>query len=113
MYAPSRGSYIKLNPIEALVCLTGAKELKQVSDGLPTPILLKLHESSSFRDLDYLSRQVFEFSCLSWRGLQPSPVPITILYSDLVAKNINQLSTIPSWSTENILGPIGRTRWFL
>lgn len=113
VYAPSRGNYIKLNPIEALVCLTGAKELKQVGDGLPTPILLKLHESSSFRDLDYLSRQVFEFSCLSWRGLQPSPVPITILYSDLVAKNINQLSTIPSWSTENILGPIGRTRWFL
>jgi hypothetical protein len=113
VYAPSRGNYIKLNSVEALVCLTGAKELKQVSDGLPTPICLKLHESSSFRDLDYLSRQVFEFSCLSWRGLQPSPVPITILYSDLIAKNINQLSTIPSWSTENILGPIGRTRWFL
>jgi len=112
-FSPFRGSYLKLNDRETLISLTGAKELKQVTDGLPKPVLIRLHEGSTFSDIEYLSRQVFYLSCLSWRGMLPSPAPITILYSDLIAKNIRLLSTVPGWSAENIFGPIGRSRWFL
>jgi hypothetical protein len=112
-YAPERGLRVRLSDDEALVCITGPRELKQWTDGLPRPVLLRLHRESTFRDLDYLARQVFDFSCLSWRTLLPSPAPITVLYSDLVAKNLRLLADVSGWAPEHVLGPIGRTRWFL
>lgn len=112
-FAPERGLRVRLAEDQTLVCLKGPRELKQWTDGLPRPVLLSLHPESTFRDLDYLARQVFDFSCLSWRRLLPSPTPITVLYSDLVAKNLQLLAGVSGWSSEHVLGPIGRTRWFL
>jgi len=111
--APPRGLLVKLSSYEALLCLKGARELKQPSNGHPAPILLRLHRKSSFRDLTYLSRQAFAFSCHSWRSFLPSPLPITILYSQLVADNLRKLSRVSGWSDDSIVGRIGRTRWFL
>lgn len=111
--AAPRGLRVDLANNEALVCLKGPKELRQGTDGLPRPLLLRLHRDSTFKDLTYLARQVYDFSCLSWRTLLPSPLPITVLYSDLVARNLLQLRDVKGWSPEHILGPIGRSRWFL
>ena len=111
--AAPRGLSIQLANREALLCLTGAKELKQASDGHPGPLLLNLHGKSTFRDLTYLSRQAFAFSCHSWRSFFPASVPITILYSQLVAKQLSLLSDVTDWSDDAIVGRIGRTRWFL
>lgn len=111
--AAPRGLRVDLAHNETLVCLKGPKELRQWTDGIPKPILLRLHKDSSFKDLSYLARQVYDFSCLSWRTLLPSPLPITILYSDLVARNLLLLRDVTGWSPEHILGPVGRSRWFL
>lgn len=111
--APPRGSFFHLDRREVLISLTGAKELKQPSDGLPRPLLLKLHRNSSFTDLTYLSRQVFAFACHSWRSFLPAPRPVTILYSDLLARLLGRLETVPRWNPDCMLGRIGRTRWFL
>lgn len=111
--APPRGLLVQLSGHEALLSLKGARELKQASDGHPSPLLLNLHRESSFRDLTYLGRQAFAFSCHSWRSLLPSPIPITILYSQLVADNLRQLSGVSGWSDDAIVGRTGRTRWFL
>ena len=111
--AAPRGLVVKLSDREALVCLKGARELKQASDGHPEPIKLELHGESSFQDLTYLARQAFAFSCHSWRTFLPAPMPITILYSELVAKSLRQLSAFPGWSDDALVGTIGRTRWFL
>lgn len=113
VFVPERGLMVRLSNNEALLQLTGSNELKQWTDNHPSPLLLKLHDKSTFKDMDYLVRQVFDFSCLSWRTLLPSPAPITILYSDLIAKNLLMLKDISGWSIEDMLGPIGRTRWFL
>jgi hypothetical protein len=113
VYAPPRGLFIQLSDHEALLCTKGARELKQATDGHPAPLLLSLHHESSFRDLTYLGRQAFAFSCHSWRSFLPSPLPITILYSQLVANNLGQLSRVSGWSDDAIVGRIGRTRWFL
>jgi hypothetical protein len=51
-YVPERGFYQKFSTRDALVTLTGPKELKQVDDGMPFPILLRLHRDSTFTDLD-------------------------------------------------------------
>ena len=111
--APPRGLLIRLSDRDALLCLKGARELKQRTDGHPGPLLLNLHRKSSFRDLTYLGRQAFAFSCHSWRSFLPSPLPITVLYSQLVAQNLKRLSRVSGWSDDAIVGRIGRTRWFL
>lgn len=111
--APPRGLRVDLAHNEALVCLKGPKELRQTTDGIPKPFLLRLHKDSTFRDLSYLARQVYDFTCMSWRTLLPSPLPITILYSDLVARNLLLLRDVTGWSPENILGQVGRSLWFL
>lgn len=113
VFVPERGLMVKLSNNEVLLQLTGSNELKQWTDNHPSPLLIKLHDNSTFRDIDYLAGQIFDFSCLSWRTLLPSPTPITILYSDLIAKNLLMLKDISGWSIEDMLGPIGRTRWFL
>lgn len=110
---PLRGIYQPLSQREALVTLTGPKELKQVDDGMPFPILLSLHRNSTFVDLNYLARQVFLFSAHSWRSFLPASMPVTIVYSQLIARLLGNLSRLPSWSPDSVRGRLGRSRWFL
>ena len=111
---PSRGLHIKLGDRESLIVFSGASELKQASDGMPRPCLLKLHRLSTFRDMTYLARQAFEFAGHSWRMLAPEPFPITIRYSDLIAERLSGLGSVSGWDDEAVkFGQIGRTLWFL
>ncbi|XSC47617.1 argonaute/piwi family protein [Bradyrhizobium sp. RDT10] len=111
---PSRGLHMKLGDYESLVVFSGASELKQASDGMPRPCLLKLHRSSTFKDMTYLARQAFEFAGHSWRMLSPEPLPITIRYSDLIAARLTGLDSVEGWDAEAVqFGHIGRTLWFL
>lgn len=111
---PARGLHLKLSDYELLVVFSGASELKQPSDGMPRPCLLKLHRHSTFTDMTYLARQAFEFSGHSWRMLSPEPFPITVRYSDLIAERLAGLSTVSDWDTDAIrFGQISRTLWFL
>ena len=111
---PTRGLHIKLGDSESLVVFSGVNELKQASDGMPRPCLLKLHRLSTFRDMTYLARQAYVFSCHSWRVLAPEPFPITIRYSDLIAERLSGLNGVKKWDDETVkFGPISSTLWFL
>jgi len=111
---PSRGLHLKLGDFESLIVFSGASELKQASDGMPRPCLLKLHRLSTFSDMTYLARQAYEFAGNSWRMLAPEPFPITIRYSDLIAERLAGLSAVSGWDPDAIqFGQIGRTLWFL
>lgn len=112
-FAPARSRHFHLSRREALITLTGPRELKQSSDGMPRPILLRLGHGSTFTDLTYLSRQVNTFACHSWRSYFPSPLPVTLLYSELIAGLLGKLSTVPFWNPSQMYGKIGETRWFL
>ena len=112
--APARGLFAELSGHEALCTLVGPKELKRPTDGLPRPLLLTLHRDSTFTDLVYLTKQVYWFSSHSWRSFLPASMPVTILYSDLVAGLLGRLSQLGNrWSPSVMLGRIGTTRWFL
>lgn len=111
--APPRGLRVDLGKNEALVCLRGAAEMRRPSDGVPKPILLRLHRDSTFKDLSYLARQIFDFTFLSWRNLYSSSRPITVHYADLVASLLVRLREVSFWNPIAILGPVGRERWFL
>lgn len=111
--APPRGLRVDLGKNEALVCLRGAAELRKASDGVPKPMLLRLHPDSTFKDLSYLARQIYDFTFLSWRNLYSSSRPITVHYADLVASLLVRLREVSFWNPITILGPVGRERWFL
>ncbi|MBX3302404.1 MAG: hypothetical protein KF693_09320 [Nitrospira sp.] len=111
--APIRGRFFRLSDHETLMTLTGGREVKRPQDGMPRPVLLRLHRASTFHDTTYLARQVFTFSCHSWRSFFPAPMPVTILYSELIAKLLGHLAPIPRWNPDVMLGRIGTTRWFL
>jgi hypothetical protein len=112
-YAPRRASTLQLSNRDMLLCLTGPNEVKRPEDGMPKPLLLSLHKDSSFADMTYLTRQVFAFACHSWRTFLPGSVPVTIQYSDLIAKTLGHLSLLEKWDPDVMLGRIGKTRWFL
>jgi Piwi domain len=112
-YAPRRSSTLQLSNRDMLLCLTGPNEVKRPEDGMPSPLLLTLHKDSSFTDITYLTRQVFAFACHSWRTFLPGSVPVTIQYSDLIAKTLGNLSMRDKWDPDVMLGRIGTTRWFL
>jgi hypothetical protein len=115
VFAPNRGGYLRLSGHEVLLVLTGPKNVKRPEDGLPRPVLLRLHRESSFKDTTYLARQAYIFACHSWRSFFPASLPVTILYSELIARLLGQLGTISWWNPDLMvgLGRIGRTRWFL
>lgn len=113
IYAPERGLMLKLNRGEALLSFKGARELRQPQDGIPQPVLLRLHRNSTFKDLTYIAHQSFSFSCHSWRTFSPAPLPITILYSELIASLLRNLDDVSEWDADAMLGRIGRMRWFL
>jgi hypothetical protein len=112
-FAPERGLHFRLSQKESIIVLTGPKELKQASDGMPRPIVLKLGGGSTFTDLTYLTRQVNTFACHSWRSYFPSPIPVTLMYSELTARLLGKLGTVPFWNPSLVYGKIGETRWFL
>lgn len=112
-YVPERGLMVALSDRDMLLGATGAKELKRATDGAPVPLRLHLHRASTFRDLRYLGQQVLMFASHSWRGFQPAPMPVTVSYSQLIARHMGKLGKTSRWNPDVLCGRIGTTRWFL
>lgn len=113
IYVPQRGYFLHFSDYETLMTTTGPNDIKQAEHGMPRPIFLKLHKNSTFTDMTYLARQVFAFTCHSWRSFFPSSMPVTIFYSDLIADLLGNLDSVSAWDADSMLGRIGNTRWFL
>jgi hypothetical protein len=112
-YAPFRGNYITVNKSNSILSLTGAREVKKASDGLPYPVLLHLHPASTFTDLEYLTKQVFVFACHSWKSFDMARMPVTIMYSQLIARLLGRLGALSNFSVDSLHGRLNRLRWYL
>lgn len=104
---------LKLSKWEVLIVLTGARDVKRPEDGLPSPVLLRLHRESTFTDTTYLARQVYAFANHSWKSFFPGSLPVTVLYSEIIADLLGKLGRLPNWNANVLWGRIGRSRWFL
>jgi hypothetical protein len=113
VYAVARGTAVEISDSEVLLSMKGAKELKLPRQGTPKPLLLRLDQKSTFRDLGYLTTQLFDFACHSWRTFNPASLPVSILYSELIAEMLAGLSAVPGWDADAMRSSTGRTRWFL
>ena len=111
--APPRGKFLILSKYETLVYLIGQRELRQASDGHPRGLILNIHKDSTFKDIKYLTTQLYNFSSHSWRSYFPNPMPVTISYSDLIARNLGWLNQLPGWNDSIMIGKIGQSQWFL
>jgi hypothetical protein len=110
---PPRGSVVRLGSSEALVAVLGQSEVRNDHVGFPRPICLKLHRSSTFTNLEYLSWQALAFSAMSWRNFTPTSVPVTVLYAELIADLLGRLGSLPRWDPDILRGEVGTSRWFL
>lgn len=111
--APQRGKTFKLSKHEMLVYLIGQRELRNDTDGHPRGLILDVHKDSTFKDIKYLSAQLHSFASHSWRSYFPNPMPVTISYSNLIARNLGWLNQLPGWNDSVMIGKIGQSQWFL
>lgn len=91
----------------------GHRELRQVTDGHPRELIISVHKDSTFKDIKYLSSQLYCFASHSWHSYFPNPLPVTITYSDLIARNLGWLNQLPDWNDSIMIGKIGQSQWFL
>ncbi|MDX3435574.1 argonaute/piwi family protein [Streptomyces stelliscabiei] len=112
-YVPERGQAVPIGQRELLVAVSGPMDLKSALHGAPKPLLLKLHRHSTFTDIEYLGRQAFRFTAMSWRNMYPSRIPVTILYSDLIAELLGQLRHVRNWNADAVATKLRSSRWFL
>jgi hypothetical protein len=113
VYAAARGTAVEISDNEMLLSMKGSQELKLIWQGTPRPLLLRLDQKSTFRDLAYLTTQLFDFACHSWRTFNAAALPVSILYSQLIAEILAGLTAVPGWDADAMRSTTGRTRWFL
>ncbi|NUM66830.1 hypothetical protein HUU39_16460 [candidate division KSB1 bacterium] len=100
---PQRGQCVPLGPNTALLTLSGPYQVKTSLQGCPHPILVSIHEDSTFKSLDYLTRQVFNLSFMSW--------PIS--YSNMIVDLLGHLRHVKNWNPEILATALKERRWFL
>ena len=110
---PFRGFCIPLGPKTGLLTLTGPHQLKNHLQGCPEPILVSIHHESTFKSWEYLAGQIYNLTFMSWRSFFPSAMPVTIEYSDLIARMMGFLRDISNWNPDILTTKLRESRWFL
>ncbi len=100
---PQRGTFIQISTFQTLLHL---------GKGTKVPILVRLDQRSTYKDIFDASKQVLYFCHLCYRNFRPANVPVTIKYPSLMAKLSDELSQVPKWDT-NQLNNIQDKLWFI
>lgn len=93
---PQSGTFIKTKWNEFLLCNNTRYSISTGTrlDGFPLPIKIKLNSSNyeKINDIDVakeLIDQVYQFSRMYWKSVRQRNMPVTIEYSELIAKMIS------------------------
>lgn len=108
-----RGENIVLDERSCLLQIRGPKHVKTTWHKFPTPVLIRMHENSSYHDLQYIAQQILDFSWASWRSFAPASTPVSIFYSELIAKMSRELQQVPGWSPDILNSHFRSAKWFL
>ncbi len=113
--APGRGTILRVREDEHLVCTQGPQQMKEMSQPLPSPLLVRLNRGHELRrtDLWYLSEQVLKFTSLSWKSKLPAPLPATVYYSKLIAEQLGRMKAVDGWSPLTLNQMLPESKWFL
>lgn len=113
LLVPERGTCVRIGENTRLVAVRGPNMVKEAATPLPRPLLVHLHPSSNFRSLDRLAEQVLRFTSLSWRSTRPAREPVTIVYSELLARQLARLGAVPGWNLDSVNRLLRGSCWFL
>ena len=108
-----RGYVVQTGSRNVLLTLTGPNQLLTRFQGIPKPLQISLHRDSTFTDINYIAKQVFHFTFLNWRGFNPTSIPVTISYSNLIASLLGRLKNVSNWNPDIIRTKLRYSRWFL
>ncbi|TAK31056.1 MAG: hypothetical protein EPO21_18290 [Chloroflexota bacterium] len=108
---PPRRLMVEIGPRERLVNFIGPQQYRR--RGTPAPVRFTLDRASTFRDLDYLVQQAYDFSLMSWRSFNPGTQPVTVFYSELMAGMNSRLRQLVPWNQEIIKTKLKRKLWFI
>lgn len=109
---PLRGVNFLIDDYNCLLQIRGKNELKTTRQKFSNPVLLKIHKESTFTDIHYIAQQILNFSYMSWRSFNPTHQPVTIFYSELIAKLNSKLKEI-GFSSSIIDHHFREKKWFL
>lgn len=112
-YAAARGLCIKLARRNMLLVTIGPKQILIPTSGIPRPYQIFIHKESTFDDIEYITRQIFQFTFLSWKGFNTVKSPVTIEYSNMIARILGDLRPIKNWNSDSTLTELKDSRWFL
>lgn len=88
------------------------KTLLSLSDKSINPLLIDIDNRSTFKDKDYITKQIYWFCHLSFRSFIPSKKTVTMQYPYLISKLTNEIKNIEGWDYDLLKG-IGDKLWFL
>lgn len=112
-YVPNRGVNLVIDDDSCLLQLQGAAERFTERRGFSHPVLIKVHPESTFKDLHFITQQIYCLSALSFRSYFPVRLPITIYYADMIAKLLGKLRYVPGWNPLVVNTGLSRKKWFL
>lgn len=101
--SPQRGTFVQVSTFQALLHL---------GKGTKVPILVRLDQRSTYKDIFDTCKQVLYFCHLCYRNFRPANVPVTIKYPSIMAKLSDELRQVPKWDT-NQLNNIKDKIWFI
>jgi hypothetical protein len=108
-----RGANLILDNHSCLLQSRGEKDRPNKQHRPPFPELVRIHEKSTYTDLPFITQQVLDFSYLCWRSFFPTEIPVTILYSNLMADLSMRLQQIKTWNPTFLDQHFRRKAWFL
>jgi hypothetical protein len=108
-----RGANIVLDDHSCLLQLRGPADRPNKKQRPPLPVLVRLHEKSTYRDLQFIAQQIMDFSYLSWRSFFPNETPVTTFYSELIARLSGKLQRVHGWNPTVLDRYFRRKTWFL
>lgn len=99
---PNSGTFISISSRQVLLHLGGNT----------TPILIRLDKRSTYNDIFKITQQIYYFTHLSYHSFIPDRKPVTIKYSNLIAKKAHRLKQIPNWDS-SMLDKLNGIPWFI
>ena len=106
-----RALRLRLGPSSCLVNIIGPREY--LGKGTPGLLKVSIDRRSTYRDLDRISQQVFDFANVSWRGFNIIIRPVTIQYAHLAAELAGKLGQTKYWQPSMLKTFLRDKKWFL
>jgi argonaute-like protein implicated in RNA metabolism and viral defense len=115
-YVPLKGLRVKLSARESVLLFDGrTPQRARTSAGTPNVYDVTIDANSTIEKKEYFRvfQQIFNLSFVNWRGLNAKNIPVTINYSNLLARLLGEIGDADEWSRIVAQQSLKHKAWFL